>query len=232
MNQSDPLKSFSQYGEDKIVLEFFGGKKDGFFVEVGACEPEFLSQTVLLERIGWRGILIEPQSECCIRLREKRPGSLVFQVACGAPEQRGKAVLKLDARGSRLIGPDDVGKSEQEEVQVMTLDDILKQASSPQIDFVSIDVEGLELDVLRGFDLTKSPPRLIIIEDNWKNRLKVYSYLKKQGYKLVKRTGCNNWYVPKGEYFPYSGVGERIKLFRKMHIGTPFRKLRFLLTGH
>ncbi len=114
----------------------------------------------------------------------------------------------------------------------MTLNDILAQTPHPQIDFLSIDVEGLELQVLRGFDILKHHPRLMVIEDNLPNRLQVHAYIKKNGYRLVKRTGCNNWYIPKNEPFPYSTTWERIKIFRKMHIGTPFRKLRMLLFGH
>ena len=114
----------------------------------------------------------------------------------------------------------------------MTLDEVLEQIPHPRIDFLSIDVEGVELQVLRGFDILKHCPRLMVIEDNLPNRLKVHWYVKKRGYRLVKRTGCNNWYVPQGQAFPYSTAWERAKLFRKMYLGTAFRKLRMLLTGH
>lgn len=234
MNETTQPVSFSQYGEDQLAWKFFGEKRTGFFVEVGANDPENLSQTFLLERNGWRGILVEPQSACCARLRQQRPHAQVFQVACGAPEQRGKCLLQLSLLGSKLASPNihSLPKGEYEEVQVMTLDDILEKTEHPQIDFLSIDVEGAELQVLRGFDVLKHQPRLIIIEDNLPNRLKVHWYLKRQGYRLVKRTGCNNWYVPKGQPFPYSTIWEHVKIFRKMYLGTAFRKLRRRLTGH
>ncbi|HXB58497.1 MAG TPA: FkbM family methyltransferase [Candidatus Acidoferrales bacterium] len=181
--------TFSQFGEDQLVWKFFGEKVSGFFVDVGANEPDELSQSLLLENKGWNGILVEPQSDCCVRLREKRPRSRVFQVACGAPEQRGKAMLQLSLQESKLAtGQGNLPKDGYEEVEVMTLDDILAQSPHPQLDFVSIDVEGLELQVLRGFDILKHRPRLMIIEDNLPNRLKVHAYIKKHGYRLVKRT--------------------------------------------
>src|SRR3989442_1412361 len=87
--------TYSQWGEDRLIWEYFGRKPDGFYVEVGANDPKQLSQTFLLEETGWEGILIEPQSACCERLRTLRKKSKVFQVACGAPERKGTALFHL-----------------------------------------------------------------------------------------------------------------------------------------
>jgi FkbM family methyltransferase len=231
-NNNSPVESFSQFGEDSLILKFFEGKTDGFFVEVGANDPEAISQTLLLERKGWRGILVEPNSKYRDRLRSLRPQSQVFQVACGSPEQCGKALLLLNDAGSRLAPPSEgLPVAGYEEVQVMTLDEILKQAGNPRMDFLSIDVEGFELEVLRGFDLERHQPRLLLIEDNFLNRLKVHRHMKRRGYRLVKRTGCNNWYVPRGQSFDLSTTWEKVKLFRKMYLGTAFRKLKGCLAG-
>lgn len=51
------------------------------------------------------------------------------------------------------------------------------------------------------------------------------------GYRLVKRTGCNNWYVPKGQPFGLTTIWEQIMLFRKMYLSTALRKLQMILTG-
>ena len=226
-------QSFSQFGEDLLVWKYFANKTNGFFVEVGANDPENCSQTLLLEHNGWRGILIEPQSKCCARLRPARPRSQVFQAACGSPQQCGKAMLQLSDAGSRLAcaKPNALPPTELEEVQVMTLDGILDKAGNPSIDFLSIDVEGLELDVLRGFNLEKHQPGLLLVEDNLPNRLKVHHYLKRHRYRLVKRTGCNNWYVPRNQPFAYSSTWELIKIYRKMYLGTAFRHLKAALAG-
>ena len=223
-------RSYSQFGEDQIVWKYFAKKREGFFVEVGANDPENLSQTLLLEQNGWRGILVEPQSHCCEKLRRHRPEARVIQAACGAPEQRGKARLELNEQASKLTSASLAGH--HEEVQVMTLDEILEQTPHPALDFLSIDVEGAELQVLRGFDILRHKPKLMLIEDNLPDRLKVHAYVKQHGYRLVKRTGCNNWYVPQADAFPYSSAWERAKLLRKMYLGTIFRKLRLLVTGH
>jgi FkbM family methyltransferase len=233
LNKTVPQQSYSQFGEDLLVLRYFSGKSDGFFIEVGANDPENLSQTLLLELHGWRGILVEPQSSCCERIRQLRPKAQLFQAACGAPEQRGKARLKLNSSLSKLTSIDPAATpTGSEEVQIMTLDEILQQAGNPRIDFVSLDVEGFELQVLRGFDLGKHEPRLILIEDNFPNRLKVHAHMKQHGYRLVKRTGCNNWYVPKDAPFDLSTTWEKLKLFRKMFIGTAFRQLKSRVMGN
>jgi len=226
--------SFSQFGEDLLIWKYFGETNDGFFVEIGANDPENLSQTLFLEHHGWHGILVEPQSSCCERLRQIRPQAQIFQVACGSPDQRGKALFQISENNalSKLSSNSPVSPEIKfEEVQVVTLDDILNQAQNPQIDFISIDVEGFELQVLQGFNIAKHQPKLLLIEDNFSQRLNVHRYLKRNGYRLVKRTGCNNWYVPKGWPFGLSTAWERMMLFRKMFLGTPFRKLKMTLTG-
>jgi hypothetical protein len=91
---------------------------------------------------------------------------------------------------------------------------------------VSIDVEGMELQVLRGFDLMRHRPAMLLIEDHLEHLL-VYRHLVRHGYRVVKRTGVNNWYVPKRQPFHLTTWTERLKLFRKMYLGLPFRKMRW-----
>ncbi|HVM49674.1 MAG TPA: FkbM family methyltransferase [Candidatus Acidoferrum sp.] len=227
-------ESYSQWGEDRLVWEYFGCRTSGFFVEVGANEPSSLSQTWLLEQKGWEGILVEPQPACCERLRASRRRSRTFQAACGAPEQKGKAVFHVAAQSDRSALATqrldaDVTVTERIEVEVVTLDELLAQAGNRKPDFVSIDVEGTELDVLRGFSLSRHRPDLLIVEDHVAD-LRLHSYLGGQGYKLIKRTGSNNWYVPATVKYPVR-LGERLKLFRKMRLGTPLRQFKQLLRG-
>src|SRR5438552_3236195 len=98
------MNSYSQFGEDIFLWEYFGGKTDGFFVEAGANHPTRCSQTCLFEEQGWKGILVEPIAKNCELLREDRPGSRVFQFALGAPEQRGRARLNVAAENDGLSG--------------------------------------------------------------------------------------------------------------------------------
>jgi len=219
--------------EKELVWEFFKNRTTGFFVEVGANDPVAGSQTWYLEQRGWRGILVEPQPACAEKLRQQRKNSLVFQVACSAPCKTGEAPFHF-ANASGLCGLEkhvddlNVMYERSELVKVTTLDAILESVGNPTIDCIFIDVEGTELDVLKGFDLKKRHPSLILIEDKVHNLTK-HLYLKQQGYKLVKRTGVNNWYVPRETVFGMASFGERYHLVRKMYLATPWRVLKLKL---
>ena len=219
--------------EKELVWEFFGRKRDGVFVEVGANDPVAGSQTWLLEQSGWQGVLVEPQASLCEKLRAARPRSRVFQVACSCPDSEGEADLILteydgnatlkpqrDSHGINYVGA--------ERVRITTLDSVLQAAGVSRMDFVSLDVEGHEIEVMRGFNFEKYKPSLILIEDGVRDLAK-HRFLKRRGYKLVKRTTLNNWYVPKEHPFKMSPWRERLGLVRKMYLGLPFRKLQLFL---
>jgi FkbM family methyltransferase len=221
--------------EKRLVLEFFG-PKHGVFVEVGANDPVSGSQTWLLEQNGWRGVLVEPQSAHYEKLCAQRKHSQVFRVACSAPGQEGEMDLLLakengsstlrkqrDTHGTRFVGT--------ERVKVTTLDKVLQSAGIAQIDFLSLDVEGHEIEVLRGLDFEKFHPALILIEDGVRD-LSRHRFLRARGYKLVKRTSLNNWYVPRDCDFRMSSLLEQLELFRKMYLALPFRKIRLYLRRH
>ena len=112
-------------------------------------------------------------------------------------------------------------------MRITTLDSVLQAAGVSHIDFLSLDVEGHEIEVMRGLDFARYKPDLILIEDGVRNLAK-HNFLKSCGYKLVKRTTLNNWYVPKEHPFKMSSWRERLELVRKMYLGLPFRKLRLL----
>ena len=218
--------------QDELVWRYFNGQAKGFFVEVGANHPTDGSQSWHLEQQGWRGVLIEPQARLSAVLRKARPGSQVFQVACSAPDKVGVADLHIpdthDGFASLECNVDDHQMVYQttERVEVITLDEVLRRAAAPTpLDFLSLDTEGTELDVLRGLDLEKYRPRLILIEDKGQS-LDKHRHLRAHGYRLVKRTELNNWYVPEGTPFTLSSAWERVLLWRKVFLGLPFRQFR------
>jgi FkbM family methyltransferase len=223
-----PPAIFPHHQENDLVTAFFRDSGPGYFVEVGANEPQNLSQTWHLERAGWSGVLIEPQPALAQALREQRTAK-VYQCACSSPRNSGATLtLHLSGIHSSLDADffvEGTTVSGAITVPVRTLDEILAEArATPPLDFVSIDVEGHELEVLAGFDLARWRPRLILIED-LAMTTRVHRTLSARGYRWIRRSGINGWYVPaQGADAP--GLRGRWQFFRKYYAGTPFRRLR------
>jgi FkbM family methyltransferase len=213
--------------ETRLVREFFQSDR-GYFVDVGANDPTTWSQTLHLEQSGWRGVLIEPQPDLAAALRNNRKAK-VFEVACSSPEHAGRSMpLKLAGGHSSLNASPPVANAKVSgtiAVPVKTLDEVLAEAGAPlPIDFLSIDVEGHELEVLQGFDFGRWRPRLILIEDHVLDR-RLHCYLVAHGYVWMRRTGLNSWYVAAGSQ-PALSLGGRLQFFRKYYLALPFRRLR------
>ncbi len=216
----------------ELVWEFFRRKHEGFFAEVGANHPTEGSQTWLLEQNGWRGLLVEPQEKYFLLLKASRPNSVVIRAACSCPGKVGIAQLhipeeELEGFATLKRNVDDHGIMYRriEHVEARTLDSLLEEAGSPKVDFLSVDTEGTELDVLQGFDLQRHQPGLVLIEDKGQSLTK-HRHLRAHGYKLVKRTELNNWYVPVATTFRMTTPLERLMLWRKVFLGMPFRRFR------
>ncbi len=234
MNSDPGLQSFAQNGEDVIAWNYFGRKTDGFFVEVGANHPTELSQTWFLERQGWRGILVEPLPACCEKLRCVRKNSVVCEAAAGAPEQTGEATLHVAASDVwSHLGQENTSLPVTTRIQVAvrTLESILDEHHAPRIDLLSIDTEGMELNVLRGLDLRKRQPAVVLLEDHMET-LDLYFHMRRQNYKLVHRTGPNNWWVPVGAKGIPRTIGQRWSLWNRIWFRYPRRRVKWLLGMH
>ena len=211
----------------RAFLEFLTPHAPGFFVDVGANHPWRGSQTWHLEQRGWRGVLVEPLPGHADLLRLNRAVP-VFAVACSSPENAGRVLPfyaddALSGLDPRQMAP--WAKPNVINVPVRTLDSILEDAAAPQpVDFVSVDVEGHEIEVLSGFDFARWAPRLILMEDHVAN-LNRHRFLTKNGYRLVRRTELNGWYVPEASPIGF-GIANSWQLFRKYHLGLPLRQLR------
>ncbi len=215
--------------EMRLIAAFFGNRR-GYFVEVGANDPRARSQTWHLEQAGWTGVLIEPQPELAGKLRANRTAK-VYAVACSSPENAGRTLPlhvagPLSALNRERMAP---GAAPEQVIQVpvKTLDSILEEAGThPGFDFLSIDVEGHEIEVLRGFDIARWRPRLILLEDHVAD-LSKHRYLSSHGYRIVRRYENNGWYVPRGSV-EKAGLPDRWEILRKYYLALPFRWLRNL----
>lgn len=194
---------YSQFREDRLLELVFGGKRTGNCVEVGAHDGITGSNTYHFEEIGWKCVLVEPVPGMCERMRRFRTGTIVNCAASSAP---GKAVFHVSDPVESLSalhltesqkGRISSAQASVREIQVTkrTLDDILSEAGVEEPDFVSIDVEGHELEVLKGFSLDRFRPRILIVEDNLDTTgASVREHLERSGYRNFLRTGVNDWY--------------------------------------
>ena len=219
----------SQQEEEKLVRDFFEDDASGFFVEVGANHPTEGSQTWHLEQAGWTGVLVEPQPDLAAFLVTARKNAKVFATACTSPDDAGQSVpLHVDGARSGLSRDRMAPGARTDYVIVVptrTLDSILEEAGAPvPIDLLSVDVEGHEIEVLRGFNFGHWQPLLIMVEDHV-GSLRTHRFLKANGYRLIRRIGNNGWYVPAdaGASVPAS---QRWEILRKYYLALPFRILR------
>ncbi len=202
---------YSQFGEDKILFEIFNEKNHGLCIEVGANDGINHSNTFYFEGIGWDCVLVEPNPELCQMIRAKRSSSQLYEfaatdrsgvvtlfVAEGEEMAHGVSTINSDKESLRKINS--YGFTYKEvQVQTKTLDEILNELKpSCEIDFISIDVEGHELNVLKGFSIERWLPTVMLIEDNFFfEDDSVRKYMKQHGYVCFKRTGVNDWFADK-----------------------------------
>ena len=161
-----------------MALDGILDRDGGFFVEAGANDGFTQSNTYWLSRFrGWRGLLVEPMQELYEECVVERPESTVRRAAL-VPHGYGKSTIRMkfgDLMSSVAEGPVDedmlaLGVSQgwrdiyEAEVPAATLSELLEEIEAPEIDLLSLDVEGFEPQVLAGLDLDRWPPRWILVE--------------------------------------------------------------------
>jgi len=170
--------SFSQNGEDVCIFNFFDRKRKGTIIEVGAFDGRHLSNSYNLDKIGWNSVCIEPNPKYYNILIRNRPKAVCYNVA--ASDKESELEIMFDELG--LLSGHNISKSgldakyqkrglkfdslENQKVPCITLDRLISKLNISRIDCISIDVEGHELSVLRGLNLKKTKPKLLIVEAN------------------------------------------------------------------
>lgn len=218
------------HDEQSLVAEFFNRKANGFYVDVGANEPIVESQTYHLEQMGWKGLLIEPLPHYCDLLKSHRNGQVV-QVACSAPKNHNQILNLLVAGGHSTLNATPIAMGAQSqvyaEVTCKTLDSVLEENNiQPKFDFISIDIEGHEMEMFKGFSLRKWQPTLVLLEDHVVSHKK-HRHMTSNGYQLIMRTGLNGWYVSKNQGYKLS-LFAYLQYLRKYYLGLHLRKFRYM----
>ena len=209
-------KSKSQLGQDIFVVANSDNKKENFFIEFGATDGLTISNTYLLEKeFNWKGILIEPASiwhqnleknrNCIIDKRciySKSGEKISFLVVQNNQKaEPGLSSLEEYAANGDWSSNLRLKNSKKEIVETITLDDLLDFYNAPRfIDYMSVDTEGSEFDILKSIDFKKRKIKIITVEHNYhKNRGKINNLLEKNGYLRVYKdfSKFDDWYILK-----------------------------------
>ena len=204
-------RSKAQLFQDLWVLWETNWKRDGYFVEFGAASGVNLSNTYLLEKeFGWSGVLAEPNPAFHAELAASRSCRVVTDCVYARSGETLRFLATPMGEVSRLadIVPDDIHERDglrtghgtrDIEVTTISLNDLLLQAGAPRdIDFLSIDTEGSELDILASFDFARWQAKLICVEHNFTPlRDGLHDLLVANGYrrKWPEFTRFDDWYV-------------------------------------
>jgi FkbM family methyltransferase len=203
-----PPLSYAQRFEDFHLWRCFDGKTDGFYIDIGAGHPVYDNVSFAFYLAGWRGIAVEPNPALAALGRAVRPRDRLHEAVCGATQGEATFYLQREFHGLSTTVREHARAAEQEvgrsaealTLPIVTLGDLCVQHAPPAIDFLKVDVEGAEGDVLHGADFSRFRPKVIVVEaikpftltpawDEWE------PLLARHGYAYVWDDELNRYYV-------------------------------------
>lgn len=195
--------AYSQDGEDMVLRRLFERRGSGFYVDVGAHHPFRFSNTCYFHRRGWVGINIDPNPDAIAAFYRERPSDI--NVCVGVSDVPGN--LSFHFFNEPALNTFDTGLAaeratlpgyhllETRTISVRRLDDVLAEylPSGRKIDFLSIDVEGMDLAVLRSNDWQRFRPSLLLVEAHERavssiERDPIHVFAVAEGYQLIAKT--------------------------------------------
>jgi len=205
---------------EKLINQFFKNKKNGIMVEVGAAGPDFISQSKLFREIGWRCICVEPNPKFAQQHRDI--GNEIYEYACSYEEHdnvnfelidfssiteddlscESYSSLGIEEKISKIYNSPSIKNLPSIttiQVKVRKLDTILQEANVETFDYLVIDVEGWELEVMQGFNASLYTPKIIVLE-NLGDPSTQHEYMNSIGYdyhSFDRTDGPNYIYVKK-----------------------------------
>jgi len=183
--------------QDKWVLSWFPPGYKGFFLDVGMCDAIRINNTYLLEQLGWRGIGIDPYPTNV----DKRPNLIVEEIAVFSEETE-LSFIEAGPLGGAAdfvdLHAQAIKDKPRTTVKTTTLAAILKKHDAPNIiDYMSLDTEGTEYEVLRVFPFEEYAFGCITVEHNHERlkRERIHALLTSKGYVREQRVRFDDWYI-------------------------------------
>lgn len=205
------MHSYSQFGEDRIIQEFFQDGYKGVCIDVGATDGIGMSNSYHFEQQGWFCICCEANPQMYESLKLNRQNGIHCAVGKEDKDEVEFKIVTLEGQGGNQTAVSSLEidqrlydqhlflqpRVEIVKVPMMTLDAILsKYPNIKNIDFVSVDTEGTEVDVMKGFNIDLWKPRVVILENNFDDR-KYIDYMDSVGYRRATRNVVNDIYIRK-----------------------------------
>ena len=199
--------SYAQNFEDVMLNRVFCDRKKGFYIDVGAQHPYYDSVTKAFYERGWQGINIEPVKQYHELLQQARERDLNLNCAVGKAEStlefyelEDTGLSTFDSQTALEIARKDGYKILTYQVPVKTLADICQQYVSEQIDFLKIDVEGWEENVILGHDWVQFRPIVVLLEATIPNspvrtKTNIRQILASEDYEYIYFDGLNDYYL-------------------------------------
>lgn len=168
-------KSYAQEGEDMILKRLFERQKKGFFIDVGSHHPKRFSNTYFFYKRGWRGINIDAMPKSMELFKKHRKRDINLEVAVSDKPAKltyyefNEPALNgfSESLSLQRDGLENYKIINQYTIETQTLTKVLdsvKERMPPEIDFISIDVEGLDFQVIKSLDFVKYQPKVILVE--------------------------------------------------------------------
>lgn len=205
-------KSYAQFGEDILIYQLFQMiPNDKTFLDIGAHHPYEISNTAIMHDAGWKGINVEPNPTLFRAFEEMRPNDI--NICAGIAGERGRLPFYMidDWSGRNSFDKEMVEHHVTHEnplvkiskvinIDVMTLSDLIEQYAWGGVfpDYLSIDVENLEYEIISTYDLKANGPKVITMEVSSKKE-EMLEYMKKMDYFLWLKIAANYTWV-RNEY--------------------------------
>ena len=167
-----PPLSYAQRFEDFHLWRCFDGQESGFYIDIGAGHPVYDNVSFAFYLAGWRGIAVEPNPALAALGRVVRPRDFLFEGLAGTAPGQATLYLQREFHGLSTTIAEHARAAEKEvsrpaealTLPITTLAALCAQHAPAAIDFLKVDVEGAEADVLRGADWQRFRPKVIVVE--------------------------------------------------------------------